>query len=127
LVVDDNAFNLRIAITLLEDLGYSIVTASNGKESIEVAERESLNTEEEFFKIIFMDCQMPVMDGYQATQILKDKMMKNEIPLTPIVAITANKNEKDIEKCYESGMDGYLSKPISKEILRSQIKELIAD
>jgi len=126
LVVDDNAFNLRIAVTLLEDLGYSCVTASNGKEAVEVAERESENPEE-FFKVIFMDCQMPIMDGYQATQILKDKMMKNEVPLTPIVAITANKNEKDIEKCYESGMDGYLSKPISKEILRSQIRELIAD
>ena len=59
-----------------------------------------------------MDCNMPVMDGYEATTILKDKMNKEEIPKIPISACTAYAFNHDTKKCYENGMDDYISKPI---------------
>jgi len=124
LVVDDTPFNLIVAKTFLEELGFHVKTALNGQEAIDMAVQEDSTN---FYKLIFMDCQMPVLDGYQATEILKDKMMKSQIPLTPIVAITANKNPRDIDRCYECGMDGFLSKPVTKESLKNQIKEIFPE
>ena len=112
LVVDDNSFNLFIAENLLKDLGYHVKTARNGKEAIEIV--ESAAKESLFFSVIFMDCQMPIMDGYEATKILTKMIEKNEIKQVPIIALTANTRERDIQRCYDSGMTDFLSKPFVK-------------
>ena len=81
LAVDDNPFNLLIVTKVLEKWGYSIVTALNGEDAIEKAQKQDKTR---FFKMILMDCQMPIMDGFAATKALKDLMKKAEIPEVPI-------------------------------------------
>jgi len=122
LIVDDNHFNLLVAENLLRELGFVIKTARGGKEAIEIV--RSFAQENQQFKVILMDCQMPIMDGYEATTILKEMMEKNEIKKTPIIALTANTGQRDMERCYESGMDDFLSKPLSKSELSEILKRL---
>lgn len=77
------------------------------------------------YGLIFMDCQMPVMDGYKATEIIKDKSIFNQN--TPIIAMTANAMEGDKEKCIEAGMDDYISKPVLIESIKTIIKQYLND
>jgi len=114
LIVDDNAFNLMVAKKIVKETGCQVKTAMHGQDAIEKVKKH-FEEEEEFFKLIIMDCQMPIMDGYQATSILKEMMTKNEIPTCAIVALTANDTEKDKLKCRECGMDDFLSKPLKEE------------
>jgi len=105
LVVDDNPFNLMVAKNLLENKGYNVKTASNREEAVQKAlEYEKKNIR---LRFILMDCQIPVMDGYQTIRILKAKMNKSEIPTCPIFALTANNRDQTHEKlCEEAGMSG---------------------
>jgi len=114
LIVDDNAFNLMVAKKIVRETGCKVKTAMHGEDAIDKVKRH-FQEENEFFKLIIMDCQMPVMDGYQATRILKEMMANNEIPSCSIVALTANDTEKDKQKCKECGMDDVLSKPLKEE------------
>ncbi len=68
-----------------------------------------------------MDCQMPVMDGYETTRVLKEKMKKKEIPNIPVIALTANDSEKDKEKCRKVGMSDYLTKPLNEPKLKKMM------
>ncbi|WP_162055546.1 PAS domain S-box protein [Pontibacter pamirensis] len=102
LLVDDNQINQRVAQKLLERLGCIINTASNGYEAIEMATSNHYN-------IIFMDIQMPEMDGVTATRIIKEKLGK---ACPPIVAMTAYSMKDDAEKFMGQGMDDYVSKPV---------------
>jgi CheY-like chemotaxis protein len=83
---------------------------SNGREAVAAAEKNT-------FDLIFMDCQMPEMDGYQATEIIRDMEQKLGRH-TPIVAMTANAMSGDRDECLAAGMDDYISKPIDAEELR---------
>lgn len=102
LVVEDNSVNQRIACLMLKKLGCQIDTAINGKEAVEKFQMGK-------YDVVFMDCQMPVMDGFEATQ----RIRAGESGHVPIVATTANAMPGDAQKCLDAGMDDYISKPVS--------------
>lgn len=100
LLVEDNKVNQEVALRLLDKLGCMVVVANNGVEAIRVLSQEA-------FDVIFMDCQMPEMDGYEATRAIRTEKLSN----APIIALTANAMRGDKEKCLEAGMDDYVAKP----------------
>ncbi len=118
LLVEDNPVNQRLASRLLEKRGHSVVVAANGLEALEALEKEN-------FDLVFMDVQMPVMDGFETTAAIRKKEKAGGVRL-PIVALTAHAMKGDREKCLAGGMDGYLTKPIRPqevdEILRSHLE-----
>jgi signal transduction histidine kinase/CheY-like chemotaxis protein len=111
LVAEDNPVNKEVALIMLESFGLNIDTVENGKEALDAATLAP-------YDLILMDMQMPIMDGLEATRKIRIKEKTEKTPTkTPIVALTANAIEGDMERCLEAGMDGYLSKPFSKEQL----------
>ncbi len=112
LLVEDNPVNQKITERLLEKCGFEVQVAANGREAVEAVEKRS-------FDLILMDCQMPVMDGYEATQVIRK--MEGASRRTPIVAITAHAMVGDREKCLEAGMDDYLSKPVNLAKLQQTV------
>ena len=110
LLVEDNQINQKLAVRMLEKLGYKTDIANNGLEAIEALKREN-------YDLIFMDIQMPEMDGYEAT-----KYIVSNFTLRPkIVAMTANAMQDDKNMCFEVGMDDYISKPISMDNIKNII------
>ena len=123
LVVDDNPFNLMVAKNLLEGKQYKVKTALNGKEAIKKVQEHQLS--KETFRVILMDCQMPVMDGYEATRILRKMMADSEIFPCPILALTANNRDEVHEGlCKQAGMHGQISKPLQINELEQTLKEI---
>ncbi len=116
LLVEDNLVNQKLALKLLEKLGHRVQLAVNGKEAVEMAARG-------WFDLILMDVQMPVMGGLEATQKIRQQESGTG-KHTPILAMTAHAMKGDEEKCLEAGMDGYLSKPIQFDLLKSEINRL---
>ena len=106
LVVEDNEINLDIAAALLEDAGAIVTTAQNGREAVE----RFSEMPEGFFQLILMDVQMPVMDGYSATQEIR-RLPRSDAKSTIIIAMTANSFREDIQKCLDSGMNAHIAKP----------------
>lgn len=118
LAVDDHPVNQIFIRKVLKKLGFSDVDlAENGKEALEYIENK-------VYDIVLMDCQMPEIDGYQATTLLREKEQGTGIHL-PVVALTANAMVGDREKCLKAGMDDYLSKPIKPEKLMGLITKWI--
>ena len=107
LVAEDNLTNQEIALAILESAGIFVEIAKNGKEAVEAVHRSH-------FDAVLMDIQMPEMDGYEATKIIRQDSRFTSIP---IIAMTAHAMKGDEEKCLEAGMDGYISKPINQERL----------
>jgi len=121
LLVDDNPFNLLVTKHLIEDLRIPTVLAHNGVEAINKVEqcyRKSIS-----IALILMDCEMPVMDGRAATQILKQKMAQGEIPEIPIVGLSGHDTEEYIQECYNVGMSDYIKKPVSEGNLLKMFKQ----
>ncbi|MDQ7048124.1 MAG: transporter substrate-binding domain-containing protein [Enterobacterales bacterium] len=116
LVVDDNETNLLIVVTMLEKFKVTVFTAKNGKESIEVVANNQID-------IILMDLQMPVMDGYQATKIIRQR---SEYLYVPIIAFSANVMGRDIDKALQAGMNIHLAKPFSIAKLLKVISDQLA-
>ncbi len=119
LVVEDHELNRRMAMLMLQKLGYRPQFVENGREALDALERGT-------FDLVLMDCQMPVMDGYAATRHIRDREARGSgggggRRRVAIVALTANAMRGDVEKCLEAGMDGYLSKPVRLEDLRTAI------
>ncbi|MCX7945868.1 MAG: PAS domain S-box protein [Hydrogenophilus sp.] len=104
LLVEDNPVNQRVAARMLERLGLEVTVAGNGEEAL-------ARYAEEKPRLIFMDCQMPVMDGFAATAALRSQWGKEPPPV--IVALTANASEEDRQRCLAAGMDDYLAKPVT--------------
>ncbi|MBN2656999.1 MAG: response regulator [Spirochaetales bacterium] len=105
LIVEDHPVNQQLFKTILQKIGFQSDTASNGLEAVQAVEKNN-------YDLIFMDCQMPVMNGYEATKKIRDL----EVPV-PIVAVTASATTGEYEKCMESGMTDFLTKPFKKNDL----------
>jgi signal transduction histidine kinase/CheY-like chemotaxis protein/HAMP domain-containing protein len=109
LLAEDNLVNQRLAVRLLEKRGHHVVVAGNGREALEALEKG-------MFDLVFMDVQMPEMDGLEATSILREKERSSGLHQT-IIALTAHAMKGDREQCLAGGMDGYLTKPIRPQEL----------
>lgn len=107
LLVEDNELNQELAVDLLENNGLVVTVVNNGKEAIDILETQN-------FDVILMDCQMPVMDGYEATRIIRKH---DKYKTLPILAMTANVMSEDIEKALEAGMNDKIAKPINPEVM----------
>jgi len=116
LVVEDNPVNQTVARKRLARFGLDVAIASNGLEAIEAAAEGG-------YAMIFMDCQMPLMDGFEATAVIRG--MEAEGNHVPIIAMTANALEGDRERCLRAGMDDYLAKPVAKSALRAVVRRWI--
>ncbi len=106
LFVDDNLVNQHVGTEMLSRLGLDFDIATNGQEALEASKNER-------FDLILMDCQMPVMDGFEATRQIRAYERENRSEPIPIIALTANAMQGDREKCLQAGMDDYLTKPYS--------------
>jgi CheY-like chemotaxis protein len=103
LLAEDSPFNLKIAQFMLEGMGLKVEPAENGKIAVEKAQTTP-------FDIILMDCQMPEMDGFEATKAIRASEKQRAL----IIALTGNTADEDLARCREAGMDDVLAKPIDK-------------
>ncbi|MFZ6863174.1 ATP-binding protein [Undibacterium sp. Ji67W] len=115
LIVEDNLINQKVAISILEQLGYQSAVANNGEEGVAMARTGH-------YALILMDCHMPVMDGFEATRRIRE-MEQESGKHTPIIALTANAMREERPQCLEAGMDDYLSKPVNKSELKASLTE----
>jgi CheY-like chemotaxis protein len=113
LLAEDNPVNQKLVKIMLTKAGYKVEVANNGKEAV-----DKYTVSPEDFDLIFMDVQMPEMDGMEATrEIRKWEEARKQVPSIPIIAMTAHAMKGDRERCLESGMDGYIAKPIKRELV----------
>jgi PAS domain S-box-containing protein len=119
LVAEDNTVNQRLIIRLLEKRGHHVVLARNGREAVEALEKQT-------FDIVLMDMQMPEMDGFEATKVIRENEKGSGIQV-PIIALTAHAMQGDKERCLACGMNGYVSKPIVMEDLFSVIQDVFSE
>jgi len=111
LVAEDNIVNQKVASRLLEKLGCHVGVVANGREAVEMTSKFP-------YALILMDCQMPEMDGFEATQAIRQMET-----YTPIIALTANAMQGDRERCLRAGMNDYLSIPVTPEGLRNMLEK----
>ncbi len=116
LVVEDNVTNQNVALAILNKLGYRADLAANGVEAL-----GALRVAD--FDVVLMDCEMPEMDGYQATRRIREKRTGTRDPQIPIIALTADAISGDREKCLQAGMNDYLAKPIRGEQLADTLQK----
>ena len=115
LLVEDNPVNRQVAQRLLGLVGVSFAIAENGKEALDLIDQQP-------FDAVLMDCQMPVMDGYTATRIRRQKETAG-VKRIPIIAMTANAMAGDRDKCLKAGMDDYMSKPLNRALLEQMLRK----
>jgi len=118
LVVEDNPVNQRLTSRLLEKRGHRVTVTANGREAVESVEKQT-------FDLILMDVQMPEMDGFEATAVIREREKRNSAH-TPIIALTAHAMKGDQERCLAAGMDGYLTKPIRSQELDEVLEKYLA-
>lgn len=116
LFADDSKMMLEIAKIMLEKSGYTVVTATNGKEAVDLAEKEKPD-------IIFLDAEMPEMDGWETCQYLKSKPETGNVP---VIMCTGHESEEYRQKGSQLGASGYVTKPYNFELIKQKISELIA-
>lgn len=115
LVVEDNAINQRVASHLLQKTGHAVVLAGNGQEALDLLSARPID-------LVLMDVQMPIMDGLQATALIRERERGTDRHL-PIVAVTAQALPGDRETCLNAGMDAYLTKPLDHGSLLRVMEE----
>jgi len=117
LLVEDNPVNQIVATKMLEKAGLTFEIANNGEEAMEALKKSHE------FNLVLMDCQMPVMDGYVATQTLREYEEEKKCTRLPVIAMTANAMEGDKEKCLAAGMDDYVAKPVRQQALKETLAQ----
>ena len=115
LLTEDDPINQEVATVMLESMGYEVVVANNGADAVDAMLQDNE------FDLILMDCQMPVMDGFNATREIRNNNFN-----TPIVALTANATEDDKDLCLNAGMDDFLTKPIYQTDLSRVVQQWVA-
>lgn len=121
LVAEDNEINRTICQEHLEQFGCNVTIAQNGREAVSIFEKAP-----DRYELIFMDCQMPEMDGYEATRLIRmveEQLMRYETDQVPIIALTARAMRGDRERCLDSGMNDYVAKPASPATLQSMLEK----
>lgn len=118
LLAEDSPANIMVATSILEMLGYEYDTAGNGEEALEKFKAKR-------FDLLLMDVQMPKLDGYSATKLIRQFEASNSNGRTPIIGITAHALADDRDKCIQAGMDDYLSKPFRQEQLEEKINQVL--
>jgi CheY-like chemotaxis protein len=113
LIVEDNLTNQRVAQRMLERAGCFVSVAFNGREGLDAFRTQP-------FDLVFMDCQMPEMDGYEATRAIRE--LEGPSRHTPIVALTANAMEGDRENCLACGMDDFVAKPVQRDLMLAAVE-----
>ncbi|GLS91717.1 hybrid sensor histidine kinase/response regulator [Psychromonas marina] len=119
LVVEDNMVNQKVVTLFLNKADFDVDIAHNGQEAVDKIVSENR------YDAILMDCMMPVLDGFDATTAIRAQEKKANLTKTPIIALTASVLDQDIKKCYQVGMDDYLSKPIQKDNLLSMLNKYL--
>ena len=114
LLTEDNLVNQRVAVRFLSAMGYDCEIANHGREAVDALARET-------FDVVLMDLQMPEMDGYEATKAIREKLNLKRRP--QIIALTAHASAHDREHCLQSGMDDYLTKPLSVSLLEQKLRD----
>lgn len=114
LLVDDNLINVKIGTEMLRRMGYQTQTANSGTAALQALEKES-------FDLVFMDVQMPELDGYETTRKIRSAPPKEKQPI--IIAVTGSAMEGDREKCLEAGMNDYILKPIRVESVQAALMQ----
>lgn len=117
LVAEDNVTNQVVIQMMLRKLGHDSIICANGVELM-----ANYRARPEYFDLILMDCEMPIMNGYDATQSVRAFEEKNELPRCPIIALSAHTLEEHVERCIIVGMDGHLAKPLNLSRLNQQLE-----
>ncbi len=120
LVVDDNNINAEIAMMQLESMGFTVERVDNGVRAVE----QFGESPEGYYKLIIMDIMMPVMDGLEATRIIR-KLGRSDAKNVPIIAITANAFPEDREASFENGVSSFITKPYGARQLREVVGTLL--
>jgi CheY-like chemotaxis protein len=121
LLVDDMEINRKMAKMLLENLGFKVETAENGKDAV-----DKVTSPENKYDAVLMDMRMPVMDGYEATRALREND-NPEIADIPIIAVTANAFAEDVKRAEKVGVSEYISKPIDPEKLKEVLTKIFSE
>lgn len=121
LVAEDNAANQKLVLYLLQKQGYTVELASDGREALAALEKAG----PEAFSLILMDLQMPEINGFEATAIIR-QMEEDSGRHVPIIALTAHAMKGDMERCLDAGMDGYISKPVRREELIETVQRFLS-
>lgn len=120
LLVDDIDVNREIATAMLEMSGFEVETAENGKDAVEILQKKGAG----YFDVVLMDVQMPVMDGYEATAVIR-QFENKKLANIPILAMTANAFDEDIKNAFAAGMNGHIAKPIDALKLIEELKKVL--
>ena len=118
LLVEDNLVNQKLAVSLFKKWGHTVSVAENGQEALDTLANKH-------FDIIFMDMQMPVMGGLEATRLFRQREIAHGLMRTPIIAMTANAMDKDRDDCLQAGMDSHISKPINIKNLQECLAQAV--
>ena len=118
LMAEDNPVNQKLILNLLTKAGYHVSIANNGKEAVDI-----FSSEPDKYDVIIMDIQMPELNGFDSTKLLRKKGFKD----IPIIAMTANALKGDRENCLEAGMNDYISKPIKREVVFEVLKKWVIE
>lgn len=119
LLAEDVEVNAEIAVVMLKSMGFEVETAVNGRETVDMV----MEAEPGYYDAILMDIQMPVMNGYEATELIR-ALPEPEVASIPIIAVTANAFAEDVQKALDAGMNAHISKPLNKDDMKKVLREV---